>query len=151
MKKRFSAKTIANRFSSWLALGLFAAGSSNANAQQAPFPPRGTEQIPISVRKPADFYSSQSRDEQYAQISQEVEILERQQSLLRRVVKLVSPTVVHIEAVKEEQAPRRVLQVGVAETNRRSGFRFRCTNFPKYRDLDEPSRCSRCAAPQHSH
>lgn len=105
MKKRFSAKTIANRFSSWLALGLFAAGSSNANAQQAPFPPRGTEQIPISVRKPADFYSSQSRDEQYAQISQEVEILERQQSLLRRVVKLVSPTVVHIEAVKEEQAP----------------------------------------------
>jgi serine protease Do len=105
MKIRLPAKTKIYRLSSWLAVGLFAAGSSTANAQQAPFPPRGTEQIPISVRKPTDFYSSQSRDEQYAQISQEVEILERQQSLLRRVVRLVSPTVVHIEAVKEEQAP----------------------------------------------
>ncbi len=47
------------------------------------------------VRKP-------SRDEQYTQIAQEVDLLERQTSLLRRVIRLVSPTVVHIEAIKEE-------------------------------------------------
>lgn len=107
MKLRFLADSKRTQLSSWLTLGLIFAGASTSNAQQAPFPPRGTEQIPISVRKPADFYSSQSRDEQYAQISQEVEILERQQSLLRRVVKLVAPTVVHIEAIKEEPAPER--------------------------------------------
>jgi serine protease Do len=45
-----------------------------------------------------------SRDSQYAQIAQEVDVLERQQSLLRRVVRLVAPTVVHIEAIKEEPA-----------------------------------------------
>lgn len=43
-----------------------------------------------------------SREEQYAQIAQEVDLLERQNSLLRRVIRLVAPTVVHIEAIKEE-------------------------------------------------
>ncbi|MFN7734299.1 MAG: S1C family serine protease [Pirellula sp.] len=44
------------------------------------------------------------RDEQYAQLSEEVDLLERQTMLLRRAVRLVNPTVVHIEAIKEENA-----------------------------------------------
>jgi serine protease Do len=45
-----------------------------------------------------------SRDEQYAQLSEEVTLLERQTQLLRKAVRLVNPTVVHIEATKEEGA-----------------------------------------------
>ncbi len=71
------------------------------------YPPRGQEPIPVSVRTGSDFLSNRSREEQYAQIAQEVELLERHQSLLRRVVRLVSPTVVHIEAVKEETTGER--------------------------------------------
>jgi serine protease Do len=71
-------------------------------AQLPAFPPRGNDQIPVSIRTNPDPSTSRSREELYAQISQEVELLERQQSLLRRVVQLVAPTVVHIEAVKEE-------------------------------------------------
>ena len=76
--------------------------SSAAHAQQLAFPLRGTDQIPISVRNRPEPMSNVSRDSQYAQIAQDVDLLEQQQSLLRRVVRLVAPTVVHIEAIKEE-------------------------------------------------
>jgi serine protease Do len=90
-------------------VGCVAGFSGNVLAQQPvpAFPPRGTDQIPVSVRTGTDFLSNRSRDEQYAQIAQEVELLERHQSLLRRVVRLVAPTVVHIEAIKEEPATDR--------------------------------------------
>jgi serine protease Do len=42
-----------------------------------------------------------NRDEQYAQLAEEVSLLERQNQLLRKAVRLVTPTVVHIEALKE--------------------------------------------------
>ena len=45
------------------------------------------------------------RDEQYEQLAQEVTFLERQTMLLRRAVRLVTPTVVHIEAIKEDHSP----------------------------------------------
>lgn len=42
-----------------------------------------------------------NRDAQYAELAEEVTLLERQTLLLRRAVGLVTPTVVHIEAIKE--------------------------------------------------
>jgi serine protease Do len=42
-----------------------------------------------------------NRDEQYAQLAEEVSLLERQTQILRKAVRLVTPTVVHIEALKE--------------------------------------------------
>lgn len=100
-------------------VGCVAGFSGHALAQQPvpAFPPRGTDQIPVSVRTGTDFLSNRSRDEQYAQIAQEVELLERHQSLLRRVVRLVAPTVVHIEAIKEEPATDRASGKG-RETKR---------------------------------
>ncbi len=86
-----------------IASGLAIVGLSTVSeAQQPAFMPRGTDQIPISVRNRPEPTNSVSRDTLYAQIAQEVDILERQQTLLRRVVRLVAPTVVHIEAIKEE-------------------------------------------------
>ncbi|MFN9603061.1 MAG: S1C family serine protease [Planctomycetota bacterium] len=46
-----------------------------------------------------------NRDEQYAQLAEEVSLLERQNQLLRKAVRLVTPTVVHIEALKEGNGP----------------------------------------------
>lgn len=85
-----------------LALVSFTAGLESTTIAQLPaFPGRGN--VPVTIRRAEDFGSSaRNRDEQYAQIAQEVELLERQNSLLKKVVRLVSPTVVHIEAIKEE-------------------------------------------------
>lgn len=46
--------------------------------------------------------NAREREEAYARLSQEVDLLERQRSILKTVVKLVSPTVVHIEAEKRD-------------------------------------------------
>jgi serine protease Do len=46
-----------------------------------------------------------NRDEEYAMLAEEVTLLERQTNLLRRAVRLVTPTVVHIEAIKEGDGP----------------------------------------------
>ena len=81
-------------------------GESTAFSQSKGFPKRGTDQFP-SARTEDSSLNFRQRDEQYAQISQEVDLIERQHSLLRRVVRLVGPTVVHIEAVKEEPFPDR--------------------------------------------
>ncbi len=78
----------------------------SAFAQSNGFPRRGTEQFQ-SARIEESTINSRQRDEQYAQISQEVDLIERQYSLLRRIVRLVGPTVVHIEAIKEESLPDR--------------------------------------------
>ncbi len=45
--------------------------------------------------------STANRDRQFEELSDEIAGFERQLGLLRRVVKLVSPTVVHIDAIKE--------------------------------------------------
>jgi serine protease Do len=44
------------------------------------------------------------RDYEYHQLGQEASILERQLNLVRRIVRLASPTVVHIEASKKSEA-----------------------------------------------
>jgi serine protease Do len=76
---------------------------TKADAQQGKgFPTRPT--YPVSTYSNTELSTGlRQREDQYAQIAQEVELIERQNSLLRRVVRLVAPTVVHIEAVKEEQ------------------------------------------------
>ncbi|MEQ1828129.1 MAG: trypsin-like peptidase domain-containing protein [Pirellula sp.] len=87
----------------------------SAWAQGQGFAPRGT--LPVSVAPSIEHTNSidransafhRSRDEQYALISQEADLIERQQSLLRRVIRLVAPTVVHIEAIKDEPVAERV-------------------------------------------
>jgi serine protease Do len=76
--------------------------------QNPPFLGRGSIPVPVAPanNNEASSYARQ-RDEQYAQIAQEVDLIERQHSLLRRVVRLVSPTVVHIEAIKDEPVSER--------------------------------------------
>lgn len=76
-------------------------GEPQASAQTTGFPKRGTDQFPSAPVSDA-LSNPRQRDDLYAQISQEVDLIEKQHSLLRRVVRLVGPTVVHIEAVKEE-------------------------------------------------
>ena len=84
----------------------FGLGSHPAFAQSNGFPRRGTDQLP-STTTHGSASSVRQRDELYTQISQEVDLIEKQHSLLRRVVRLVSPTVVHIEAIKDEPFPDR--------------------------------------------
>jgi serine protease Do len=69
----------------------------------------------LSAAVPEIGKNVRDRDEQYAAISQEVDLIERQHSLLRRVVKLVAPTVVHIEATKVESGADRNLANGKAD------------------------------------
>lgn len=47
------------------------------------------------------FVSHSDREYEYHQLSQEASLLERQLNLVRRIVRLASPTVVHIEASKK--------------------------------------------------
>jgi serine protease Do len=53
-----------------------------------------------------DELTAELRDEMYADLAQDVAHLESEGALLKRVVKLVSPTVVHIEAEKEDPKAR---------------------------------------------
>jgi len=54
-----------------------------------------TDALPVSA-SPAT--SSRDRDQEYAALARDVDALEREFGLIKRVVKLVSPAVVHIEA-----------------------------------------------------
>ncbi len=61
----------------------------------------GSQHLPaqlISVSQP----SAEARDRLYQELAEDVEALERQGNILKRVVTLVQPTVVHIEAKKAE-------------------------------------------------
>ena len=59
--------------------------------------------------------SSQARDRLFDEIAQEVAALEKQGNLLKRVVRLVTPTVVHIEAEKSSRSNSRIPQSPVEE------------------------------------
>jgi serine protease Do len=50
--------------------------------------------------------TAEQREQMYAKLSREVDELERHRSILKTVVKLVGPTVVHIEAEKRDTAAR---------------------------------------------
>ena len=46
------------------------------------------------------------REQEYAEIAEEVAAIERQGNLLKRVIRLVKPTVVHIDVQKRRSIPR---------------------------------------------
>ena len=110
MSRRKTSKQTSRKSFHWLwtltvatpAVATFCCMVENSALGQPPvFSGRGN--LPASINTAGDFAnSSKQRDDQYAQISQEVDLIERQHSLLRRVVRLVAPTVVHIEAIKDE-------------------------------------------------
>lgn len=54
-----------------------------------------------SVTIPSEASLADERDAQYAELAEEASFFERQQNLMRKVVKLVSPSILHIEAIKE--------------------------------------------------
>lgn len=55
----------------------------------------------MTVTIPSEASLTDERDAMFAQIAEEAGFFERQQNLMRRVVKLVSPSILHIEATKE--------------------------------------------------
>lgn len=63
----------------------------------------GTSDPVADVRNPvaSGTVPWKNREEEYARLAEEVTLLERQTQLLRKAVRLVTPTVVHIEALKE--------------------------------------------------
>lgn len=70
--------------------------------------PVGAQQIPlaghVTTALPSEQMSADERDALYAQLNREVDALERYGNVLKMVVKLASPSVVHIEARKTEGA-----------------------------------------------
>ncbi len=97
-------------------LSLLGAPSDRAQAQppetplSAPTlrPPAATPPLTAttgdSVPAPS---TAEARDKLYREILAEVIALEKQGNLLKKVVRLVKPTVVHIEATREDDLPRR--------------------------------------------
>ena len=61
-------------------------------------PPAGRGQTPVATIDP----SAKSRDRLFEELAADVEAIERQGSIVKRVVRLVQPTVVHIEAKHQE-------------------------------------------------
>jgi serine protease Do len=49
--------------------------------------------------------AAESRDRQFAELAAEVALLEREGNVLKRVIRLTRPTVVHIEARRDDEAP----------------------------------------------
>ena len=93
----------------------------NAGLSGAGQPGAGLHETPTLGKFPgvapnAATVAWRSRDEQYAQLAEEVTLLERQTQLLRKAVRLVNPTVVHIEAIKEEGAMEGGLNANRPET-----------------------------------
>jgi serine protease Do len=82
-------------------------GGIDASASAQDLTRLATASDPVSeVRNPRPTNAPatvpwRNRDEQYAQLAEEVSMLERQNQILRKAVRLVTPTVVHIEALKE--------------------------------------------------
>jgi serine protease Do len=57
-----------------------------------------------SVVIPGDTSLAEERDAQFALLAEEASFIERQQSLMRKVIRLVSPSILHIEAIKETKS-----------------------------------------------
>lgn len=74
---------------------LLSGSIANAQAPQVPY------KAARSVVIPSEAAMLDDREAQFAQLAEDAALVERQQGLLRRVVKLVSPSIVHIEAIKE--------------------------------------------------
>lgn len=71
-------------------------GSANTSSRNSAIPFRQKLEQPVSP-------SSTDRDYEFAQLQREADALERQFSLVRRIVKFTSPSIVHIEATKRAE------------------------------------------------
>jgi serine protease Do len=98
-------------------------------------PPVCSAQAPAGAAadEPTAATSPQARDRAYAEIAREVALLEGQGNLLKKVVRLVQPTIVHIEAQKpskEEYRPnrRRLEEAGAGVIMERHGKSYVITN-----------------------
>jgi serine protease Do len=96
---------------------------------------RGSAQTPATgvANESTTAPNSQARDQAYAEIAREVALLEGQGNLLKRVVRLVQPTIVHIEAQKtpkEDYRPnrRRLEEAGAGVIIERNGKSYVITN-----------------------
>lgn len=74
-----------------------------------------------------------NRESEFSQLQEEVSSLQRQLSIIRRIVRLVSPNVVHIEASKKSEpgqgfASSRVEEAGAGVIVEMSGAKFVLTN-----------------------
>ncbi len=78
-------------------------------------PPRLCAQSPADGVLEVLPVTTESRQRLYAEIDREVAALEQQGTLLKRVVRLVTPTVVHIEAVKSSSQDVRFSRRSVEE------------------------------------
>jgi len=76
---------------------LLTLSGSIASAQSSQVPYKSSRPVVI----PSEAAMLDDREAQFAQLAEDAALVERQQGLLRRVVKLVSPSIVHIEAIKE--------------------------------------------------
>jgi len=66
-----------------------------------------TSPLPSPADNAPAAATTEARDRLYREILAEVVALEKQGNLLKKVVRLVKPTVVHIEATREDDLPRR--------------------------------------------
>lgn len=74
--------------------------STFASAQGPTVPYNSSRTVVI----PSDAAFFDDRAAQFAQLAEDAALVEKQQSLLRRVIKLVAPSIVHIEAIKESKS-----------------------------------------------
>lgn len=97
----------------------FGTSAQHVSAQYAP-PQRIPTALPVStssgMRVPTT--ETDSRAQLYDSLNDEVAGMERQFGVLRRVIKLVSPTVVHIEAIKDSASEGNLTSSGKAESKR---------------------------------
>lgn len=89
-----------SRLQAPLALSLLCAGLSTipANAQVGDLATASNTTVPSSSTAPVSSPFSNQRESEYAALARDVESLGREFSLVKRVVKLVTPAVVHIES-----------------------------------------------------
>jgi serine protease Do len=90
-----------------------------------------------------DGNSPEIRDQLYDDLAQDVQALEQRLSIIKRVVQLVSPTVVHIEATKNSDyqyrngARANIEEAGSGVVVELSGRKFILTNRHVIRDADK--------------
>ncbi len=91
-----------------------------------------------SVNVPSDTALIDQREAEFAKLAEDVAAFEQHQNLLRRVIKLVSPSIVHIEAIKDAKGetsltsgrsePKRIEEAGAGVLVALNGDNFVITN-----------------------
>lgn len=104
---RTHKRTLASKLLCIAALhyGVITGGAAHAQLTLRPETPPVAFDAAGSSRESKDSYVTHiDREQEYRQLDNEASILERQLGLIRRIVRLAGPTVVHIEASKKSEA-----------------------------------------------